>query len=257
MTAAAALLGLAAGAGLAFAVWLASLPLRDVSIVDIAWSFLVWLPAAVAAAALPHETGPRAGPLLALALVWALRLSLHLAWRARGRPEDPRYQAMRARHQPHFGLKSLWLVFALQALLGWVVAWPLMAAAASAAPWRMLDGIGLALMAFGIAFEALADRQLARFRADPAQRGRVLDSGLWRYSRHPNYFGECCVWWGAWLVAAAGGGWWSVVSPLLMTLLLLKVSGVPLLEAHLGQQRSAYADYARRTNAFVPGRPRP
>jgi steroid 5-alpha reductase family enzyme len=256
MTPAAALLGLAAGAALAFAVWLASLPLRDVSIVDVAWSFLVWLPAAVAAAALP-QTGPRAAALLLLALAWALRLALHLARRARGQPEDPRYQAIRARHQPHFERKSLLLVFGLQALLGWVVALPLMAAAASPAPWTLLDGAGLALMAFGIGFEAVADAQLARFKADPAQRGRVLDLGLWRYSRHPNYFGECCVWWGAWLVAAAGGDGWTVVSPLLMTLLLLKVSGVPLLEKRLGRHRPGYADYVRRTNAFVPGRPRP
>lgn len=249
-------LGLAAGAALAFAVWLASLRLRDVSIVDTAWSFLVWLPAVATAAALP-QTGPRTWPLLLVALLWALRLSSHIAVRQHGQPEDPRYQAIRARNQPHFEWKSLVLVFGLQALLGWIVASPLMAAVASPAPWHALDLAGLALMALGIAFEAIADAQLARFKADPAQRGRVLRSGLWRYSRHPNYFGECCIWWGAWMVAAAAGAWWTLVSPLLMTVLLLKVSGVALLEKYIQDRRPGYADYVRRTNAFVPGRPRP
>ena len=111
-------------------------------------------------------------------------------------------------------------------------------------------------MAFGIGFEAIADAQMSRFKADPSHRGRVMDRGLWRYSRHPNYFGEACVWWGMWLMAlgAAGlGGAWSVVSPLLMTWLLLRVSGVRLLEADIGHRRPAYRDYIARTNAFVPG----
>ena len=108
----------------------------------------------------------------------------------------------------------------------------------------------------GPVFEAVADAQLQRFRASPAQRGKVLDTGLWRYSRHPNYFGECCVWWGLWLLAAAAGAWWTILSPLLMTVLLLRVSGVTLLEADIGQRRPAYADYMRRTSAFVPGQPR-
>jgi steroid 5-alpha reductase family enzyme len=103
----------------------------------------------------------------------------------------------------------------------------------------------------------VADAQLARFKSDPSRRGRVLDTGLWRYSRHPNYFGECCVWWGAWLVAAAAGAWWTVISPLSMTVLLLKISGVALLEKDIGNRRPGYADYVRRTNAFVPGRTRP
>jgi steroid 5-alpha reductase family enzyme len=250
------LFGLAAGAALGLCVWLVSLRRHDVSIVDAAWSFQVWLPAAMATAALA-TTGARALPLLALALAWAMRLSLHILRRQHGQPEDPRYQDIRARNQPNFQIKSLVLVFGLQAVLGWIVSAPLLAAAASDAPWRALDIAGFALMLFGIAFEAVADAQLARFKADPAQRGRVMDRGLWRYSRHPNYFGECCVWWGVWLVAAAAGAAWTVFSPLLMTLLLLRVSGVALLEKDIGQRRPGYADYIRRTNAFVPGRPRP
>ncbi len=226
----AAALGLGAGALLALAVWAASVPKRDVSIVDSAWGFLVLVPALV--------------------------LSIYIAWRHRGQPEDRRYQAIRRRNEPNFQWKSLYLVFGLQALLGWIVAAPLMAATASPAPWSPLDMLGAALAAFGLVFEAVADAQMARFRADPRNRGRVMDQGLWRFSRHPNYFGECCLWWGLWLVAAAAGAWWTVLSPLLMTVLLLKVSGVPLLEQDLGRHRPGYADYVRRTPAFVPWRQR-
>ena len=105
---------------------------------------------------------------------------------------------------------------------------------------------------FGFTFEVLADWQLQRFKAVPSNQGRVLRQGLWRYTRHPNYFGECCLWWGLYLIAVAAGGWWSIVSPLLMTLLLLKVSGVALLEQTIGDRRPGYADYVRRTSAFLP-----
>lgn len=247
----AAALGLGAGLVLALAVWGASIPARDVSIVDSAWGFLVLAPALVVAWVLP-EAGPRAWPLLLLAGAWALRLSVHIAWRHRGQPEDRRYQAIRRRNEPHFAWKSAYLVFGLQAVLGWIVALPLMAAVASPVAWNALDVAGLALFAFGLAFETVADLQLARFRADPRSRSVVMDRGLWRLSRHPNYFGECCLWWGLWLVAAAAGAWWTVVSPLLMTVLLLKVSGVVLLEADLRERRPGYADYVRRTSAFVP-----
>lgn len=249
----AAALGLGAGALLAAAVWVASVIKRDVSIVDSAWSFLVYLPALVMAAVLP-QSGPRAAVVLTLAAAWALRLSGHIAWRHRGQPEDRRYQAIRWRNEPHFRWKSLYLVFGLQALLGWVVAAPLMAAVASPAPWSAFDAPGLALAVFGLLFEAVADAQLARFRADPRNRARVMDRGLWRFSRHPNYFGEFCLWWGLWLVALAAGAWWTVLSPLLMSVLLIKVSGVPLLEDDLRRHRPGYAEYVRRTPAFVPWR---
>jgi steroid 5-alpha reductase family enzyme len=249
----AAALGLGASALLASAVWALSVPKRDVSIVDSAWGFLVLAPALVVAAAIP-DVGPRAVAVLVLAAVWALRLSGYIAWRHRGQPEDRRYQEIRRRNEPHFAWKSLYLVFGLQALLGWIVAAPLMAAVASPAPWTVLDTLGLLVAIFGLVYETAADAQLARFRADPRNRGKVMDRGLWRSSRHPNYFGECCLWWGLWVVAAAAGAWWSVLSPLLMTVLLLKVSGVPLLEKDLGRHRSGYAEYARRTPAFVPWR---
>lgn len=252
-------LGFAAGLGLvavlllACATWAASLGRRDVSIVDSMWSWLVLVPGLVMVVAGP-PAGPRAAPLLLLVGAWALRLSAHITWRHRGQPEDRRYQAIRRRNEPHFAWKSLYLVFGLQALLAWIVAWPVMAAVASPAPWRLLDAAGLALIVFGLVFEAVADAQLARFRADPRNAGRVMDRGLWRLSRHPNYFGECCLWWGVGLVAVAAGAWWGLASPLLMTLLLLKVSGVTLLEHDLRQRRPDYADYVRRTPAFVPWR---
>jgi len=251
----AAALGLCAGVVLSLFVWAVSLVKHDVSIVDGAWAFLVLLPALVVAARLP-QSGPRTAVVLGLAAAWALRLSGYIVWRQRGQPEDRRYQAIRLRNEPHFAWKSLYLVFGLQALLGWLVAAPLMAACASLAPWNALDAFGLGLATLGLLFEATADAQLARFRADPHNRGQVMDRGLWRYSRHPNYFGECCVWWGFWLVAAAAGAWWTLLSPLLMTLLLIKVSGVPLLEQDLGRHRPGYAAYKRRTPAFVPWRVR-
>ena len=129
----------------------------------------------------------------------------------------------------------------------------LSAGISSAAPVGMMDILGAALAIFGIAFESLADAQLAQFKADAANAGRVMDRGLWRYSRHPNYFGEFCVWWGFYVIALGAGGWWTVFSPLLMTLLLLRVTGVALLEKDIGERRPAYRDYIARTNAFFPG----
>lgn len=253
---AALLAGFAATLGLATCVWAASLPLRDASIVDIAWGWLVMTPALVATGLLA-TTGPRTLLVLAMGTLWALRLSGYIAWRHHGEPEDRRYRAIRARNEPNFPLKSLYLVFGLQAVLATIVGSPLVASVAAPAPWNALDALGAVVFAAGFLVEAVADAQLARFRSDPAHAGRVMDQGLWRYSRHPNYFGECCLWWGLWLVAAAAGAWWTVASPLLMTVMLLKVSGVTLLEKDLQERRPAYRDYIRRTNAFVPGSPRP
>jgi steroid 5-alpha reductase family enzyme len=193
---------------------------------------------------------------LPLVAAWAVRLAAYLAARNWNAPEDHRYRAIRSRNQPHFEWKSLYLVFGLQGLLAWLVSAPLAAAVASPAALGPLDWIGGLLVAFGIVFEAVADTQLARFRRDPASAGRVLDSGLWRWSRHPNYFGECCVWWGFYLLAVAAGGAWTVFAPLLMTLLLLRVSGVALLEKDIGERRPAYRDYVARTSAFIPWPPR-
>jgi steroid 5-alpha reductase family enzyme len=251
-------------------VWLASLPAlailagaawavctvrRNVGLVDIFWS-LFFLAAAGIYAAEAAPTGPRTTLLLVLVAAWALRLATHLAARNWNAPEDHRYQVIRARNQPNFEWKSLYLVFGLQGLLAWIISAPLAAAFASPAAFSVLDVAGALLAAFGIAYEAVADAQLARFRRDPSSAGRVLDRGLWRWSRHPNYFGEACVWWGFYVVAVAAGGAWTVFAPALMTVLLLRVSGVALLERDIGERRPAYRDYVARTSAFVPWPPR-
>lgn len=244
--------GLLAALVIGFATWLLSVWRRDVSIVDSAWSLMILAAAGIYAVRGP---GPGAAGTLVLVLVavWALRLSVHLTWRNFGEPEDRRYAEIRTRYEPGFAYKSLYLVFGFQALLAWIVSAPLFAALS--APWSpgWLSVAGATLWLTGFAFETVADWQLGRFRAAGGNHGRVLDRGLWRYSRHPNYFGECVLWWGLYLFALDAGAWWSVVSPLLMTWLLLRFSGVTLLERDISDRRPEYADYARRTNAFFPG----
>ena len=235
--------------------WAISVPRRDVTIVDTLWPLLFVIAALVYAAA-AAATGPRATLLLALVSLWGLRLAAYLAWRNRGHEEDRRYRAIRRRNEPGFAWKSLYLIFGFQALLAWVISLPLAGGISSDAPLGPLDWLGVAFWAVGLVFEAGGDWQLARFKRDPANAGRVMDRGLWRYTRHPNYFGDFCVWWGFFLIALSGGAWWSVAGPLLMSFLLLRFSGVTLLEKDIGERRPAYAGYVRRTNAFFPGPPR-
>jgi steroid 5-alpha reductase family enzyme len=244
--------GLALILCIAVATWLTSLWKRDVSIVDSVWSVLL-LAAAVTYVWRAPTVTPRAELMLVLASAWAVRLTVYITARNWGEPEDRRYQNIRARHEPHFALKSLFIVFVLQGVLAWIVSLPLLAAATGVTELGTLDYLGAVIVLLAILFEALADLQLARFKADPANRGRVLEAGLWRYTRHPNYFGESCVWWGLWLIALSAGGWWSVLGPALMTTLLLKVSGVSLLERDIGERRPDYRRYIERTNAFIPG----
>ncbi|MGJ7511113.1 DUF1295 domain-containing protein [Variovorax sp. GT1P44] len=254
----AALAGLAVPLALAGLTWVASLIRRDASVVDRMWSLFI-AGAGLAYFALLRPSGGPGPWMLALALVWALRLSLFITWRNWGHGEDRRYRQIRERNQPGFAWKSLFLVFGLQALLAWVVSAPLLVGIAGSRSGGWLDAAGLALAAFGIVFESIADAQMARFQASLPNRGKVMDRGLWRFTRHPNYFGEACVWWGLWLMAIGAAGWsgaWSVVSPLLMTLLLLKVSGVSLLEKDIAERRPEYRAYVARTNAFIPGPPR-
>ena len=239
---------------LAFLTWLVSLARRDVSIVDGMWPVFIGS-AGVAYFALVEHAEPVSLAALGLLLVWAVRLCVHITVRNHGQPEDRRYQKIRANNQPNFEFKSLYIVFGLQAALAWIVALPFMAIVRGDADFGLLEVAGFALAAFGTVFEAVADWQLERFKKLGGQ-GRVLDTGLWRYTRHPNYFGECCVWWGFGLMALAAGGWWALASPLLMTILLLKVSGVTMLEKDIGERRPGYARYIRETNAFFPGAPR-
>jgi steroid 5-alpha reductase family enzyme len=235
--------------------WLISLLRNDVSIVDSLWS-LMFLLAAGVYAGLSEGNGTRTVVVLVLVAIWAMRLSVYITWRNHGQPEDYRYQEIRANNEPGFRYKSLYIVFVLQALLAWVISLPLAAAISGQTEIGVLDYAGFALWVVGVFFEALGDLQLSRFRKNPANKGRVLDTGLWRYTRHPNYFGNFTLWWGFYLVALSAGGWWSIVSPLLMSFLLLKVSGVALLEKDISSRRPEYQRYIRRTNAFFPGFPR-
>jgi steroid 5-alpha reductase family enzyme len=243
----------------ALATWVVSLRKRNVAIVDSLWSPMFGLAAVVYALATPVLT-TRALVSIALVTIWGMRLAVHITWRNWGHGEDRRYQAIRARNEPHFAWKSVYLVFLLQAVLAWVISLPLLGAIAAGARASgglgALDYAGLLVWLVGFVFEAGGDWQLSRFKADPRNAGQVMDRGFWRLTRHPNYFGDFCVWWGLYIVALAAGAWWSIVGPLTMSLLLMRVSGVTLLEQDIGERRPKYADYVRRTNAFFPGPPR-
>jgi steroid 5-alpha reductase family enzyme len=238
---------------LTLVAWAIATRRRNAGLVDIFWPLFFLLAALIYAAG---EAAVRAPLVLALVALWALRLAAYLGARNWNAPEDHRYRAIRARNEPGFAWKSLYLVFGLQAVLAWLISAPLAGAIVSPVPLGVTDVLGAALAVFGIAFEAIADAQLARFKADPASSGAVMDRGLWRYTRHPNYFGEFCIWWGFFLLALGAGAWWTVFAPVLMSVLLLRVSGVALLERDIGDRRPAYRDYMARTNAFFPGPPR-
>ncbi|MFO7587529.1 MAG: DUF1295 domain-containing protein [Gemmatimonadota bacterium] len=250
-----ALTGLGVVLASATAVWALSLRKRDASIADVAWG-----PGFVLLAAtwtlLTDGHGPRRALVLALVTLWGLRLAFHIAARNRGKGEDPRYRRFRERAGGSFPVRSLASVFWLQAVLMWIVAAPLLPALAADRPDRLtpLDGLGALIWLTGFLFEAVGDAQLRRFKADPANQGKVLDGGLWRYTRHPNYFGDATLWWGLWCFAAAvPGGVITAFGPLLMTYLLLRVSGVRMLEADLRKRKPEYREYVERTNAFFPG----
>jgi steroid 5-alpha reductase family enzyme len=247
--------GLVFALGCTSLLWLVSLRIRDVSIIDIFWGPGI---AGVAdiAAWLGHAGGGRASATLFLVNLWALRLAAHI-W-ARHHGEDHRYAAMRRQFGARWWWWSLVQVFLLQAILIWFIAAPVVAALLSSrAPMGWLDYLGTGLAAAGLVFETVADSQLSRFRAQPANKGKVMDRGLWGWSRHPNYFGEALMWWGFFCIGfAAAHQWWLALSPLLVTGLLLQVSGVTLMEEGIEERRPAYAAYKRRVSAFVPMPPR-
>jgi steroid 5-alpha reductase family enzyme len=249
---------LASSVACSLVVWVISVVRHNVALADRVWSVLIMVSAAVFVAGLP-PLRERVMLMLLVGTLWTLRLSLFITWRSWGQPEDRRYAQMRERGQPHFEWKSMITVFALQGLLAWLVAMPFLAASVSpgaANPWSTLDSIGLALALFGLVFEATADLQMMNFKANAAQPGAVMSKGLWHYSRHPNYFGESCVWWGLGLMAVSAGGAWALLSPVLVTILVLKVSGANLQEPHLQSRSPAYSAYMRRTSAFVPRPPK-
>ncbi len=235
----------------------------DVSFIDAVWGAGMAV-LAFASFVQVTEPGPRAGLLLAMTVIWGLRLGIHLFLRWRGHGEDPRYAKMlgKARDQGRYGSAAFKVVFGPQAVLLFVTSLPAQAgilASGHPAPISPLAWAGFALWLTGMVFETIGDAQLKAFRADPAMKGKVLDTGLWRFTRHPNYFGDACVWWGIWLVAATGGLWvalGSVIGPLFLTFTLTKWSGKPLLEKGLAKSRPGYADYVKRTSGFIPWPPK-
>lgn len=247
--------GLTVALSIALILWLVSLIRRDVSIVDPFWS-LFFLAMTLTYFWLAPADSERALLVLFVVVIWSVRLAIFILLRNWGEGEDFRYQRIRAENEPGFWLKSLYIVFGLQAILAWIISMPLLAALLGTSPLGWLDLIAVSLWLIGFGFEAIGDHQLASFKANPDNKGRVLDTGLWRYTRHPNYFGEACIWWGFFVFALAAGAWWTIIAPILMTFLLLRVSGVALLEKDIGERRPAYAEYIRRTNAFFPGPPK-
>lgn len=239
-------------------VWVLSVKLRDASIADVCWGSGVVLQVWLYRLLSPTLT-PRSWLVAILITLWGARLSLHIFRRNRGKGEDPRYRAMRAAQGSAFWWRSLLTVFWLQGAILWFVALPVLVAVHAARPAALttVDGLGVVLFAVGFGFEVVGDYQLERFRSQPSNRGKVLDGGLWRYTRHPNYFGDATLWWGLYAIAAATtGGWLTVLSPALMTFLLMRVSGVTLLENGLRASKPGYDAYIARTPAFFPWFPR-
>lgn len=240
------------------AIWLLSLAVRDSSIVDIFWGpgFVL---AAVAYALLADGYLGRQILLLSLVSIWGLRLALYILRRNMGKGEDPRYRNWREQAGESYWWISFFRVFALQGLLLWLISSPLLAAQIGDEPDRLtaVDIVGAAVWGFGFLFEAAGDYQLARFKGDPANKGKVMREGLWAYTRHPNYFGEAVLWWGYFIIAAGTpNGYWTFFAPLLMTFLLVRVSGVSMLESRQKRTKPGYADYIESTSAFVPWFPR-
>jgi len=246
--------GLAVSLTLAVVFWLISLPTRRLVFVDALWPILVmamtlsyvhWSP----------QPANRGYLVLFLVTIWAVRLAVFVASRDRSMPEDRRYQAIRddpLDGEPRFAARSLYMVFGLQAILAWILSLPLLGAALGVSPLGWIDGVAVAIWLFGFLVEAISDQQLTEFRAQPTNRHRVLDQGLWRWSRHPNYFGEACLWWGYGLMALAAGAWWGLLGPAMHTLLLTRISGIPRMESDIAKRRPDYTDYTHRTNAFIP-----
>ncbi len=239
---------------LSAALWVVSVIRRDSSIVDPCWGIgfviVAWVTCWQASA-----TVDRSQLLLVLVSLWGLRLSGYLTWRNHGKGEDYRYVAMRDYHGDRFWIVSLFSIFWLQAVILWFVSLPVQVVIGQATeiPLNGLDLAGVSIWFLGMVFETAGDLQLARFKANPENSGKVMDRGLWRFTRHPNYFGDFCVWWGIYLIALSAGAGWTVASPAFMSFLLLRVSGVQLLEQTIAERRPGYREYIKRTNAFFPG----
>jgi steroid 5-alpha reductase family enzyme len=241
----------------AILLWLISLAKKDVSFIDACWSLFyvvfVWLAAFHAGV---EELSIRQQLIILIVSIWGVRLSIYLLYRNWRLPEDPRYRAMRDHHGKQFWWVSLFTVFLLQSLLAWLISSTLLAGIWDSGVLSLLDYLAFSIWLVGFIFEAGSDLQLAIFKNKDENKGKLLTSGFWRYTRHPNYFGDAACWWGYALFALAAGNWWGIFGSLLMTFLLVRVSGVSLLEKSLVNAKPGYQEYAERTSAFIPWFPK-
>jgi len=245
---------LAAVIAVMLAGWVISLVYKNVTVVDSLWGLgyviIAWL------TYLMSDGYPGRNLLLAvLVSMWGLRLSGYLTWRNWGKGEDPRYGGWRQKSGDRFWWVSLFKVFLLQALFLWVISLVIQMGQTALAPANLtwLDALGTVVWAGGFVFESVGDWQLAKFKADSKNKGKVMDRGLWAYTRHPNYFGEFLIWWGFFIVTlSTPGNGWTVISPIIVTAVLLKMTGIPLTEEALVKRRPGYDSYIKRTSAFVP-----
>jgi steroid 5-alpha reductase family enzyme len=239
-------------------LWIYSVRIRNASIVDSFWGAGFVLQTWVYFALTPAGFSLRKLLICAIVTLWGLRLSIHIYRRNHGKSEDFRYQEFRRRYGPGYWWISFFQVFLLQGILMFITGTPLLLAQISPTPnaITIFDVLGLIVWIVGFYFESVGDAQLARFRADPNNKGKLLNTGLWAYTRHPNYFGDAAQWWGYYLIALGAGGWWTIFSPILMTTMLVKVSGVGLLEKTLAKTKPGYKEYMQTTSAFIPWLPR-
>jgi steroid 5-alpha reductase family enzyme len=238
-------------------LWMISLILKNSSIVDIFWGAGFVFSNVVYFFLTPDGSPARKWLITAMLTLWGLRLSFYILSRNWRKPEDFRYQKWRQESGKNWWWFSFFKVFLLQGILMWIISAPLLSAHYSADPARLmlLDYLGILVFLIGFFFESVGDLQLARFKSDPANKGKLMDQGVWHFTRHPNYFGDSAQWWGFFLVSASAGGWWSIFSPILMTFLLVKVSGVALLEKSL-DARPGFLEYTQTTSAFLPWFPK-
>ena len=239
-------------------LWLVSILIKNAGIVDPFWG-MGFVLLAFYYYFQTSGWGTRKIILVVLVCLWGLRLSLYLAWRNWGKGEDFRYRQFRQKYGPHrYWWFSFFQVFLLQGILMWLISAPLLGAQfyPGQAKLNILDIFGVLVWLIGVIFEAGGDFQLTRFKANPQNKGKVLDTGLWKYTRHPNYFGDSCVWWGYGLICLAGGSYIPVYGSILMTALIIRVSGVFLLERSLARTKPEYRDYIQKTSAFFPWPPK-